>query len=192
MYKEIVPPHHLSLPAVPRSAPFICSLASGMFQVTYIISVVVNPFSGAWRDSIQTAPALVYQSLLVSIESKGRSLYVRVSRKSFFFTSLDIIGRDGDKNRISRRKWQERKFFHFRLLPKKNHFSHLIKSLTLLTRSSQAAMRFNFYTFALLTGTVTVVNAHFQLAFPPPRGPFDDDNEVNFCGKVTRLCPFES
>lgn len=42
-------------------------------------------------------------------------------------------------------------------------------------------MRFNFYTFALLTSTITVVNAHFQLAFPPPRGPFDDDNEVNFC-----------
>ncbi|KAF8480957.1 hypothetical protein DFH94DRAFT_737059 [Russula ochroleuca] len=42
-----------------------------------------------------------------------------------------------------------------------------------------AEMRFS--TFALLTGAITVVNAHFQLAFPPPRGPFDDDNEVNFC-----------
>jgi hypothetical protein len=42
-------------------------------------------------------------------------------------------------------------------------------------------MRFNFYTFALLTSTITAVNAHFQLAFPPPRGLFDDDNEVNFC-----------
>jgi hypothetical protein len=29
-----------------------------------------------------------------------------------------------------------------------------------------------------------MVNAHFQLAFPSPRGPFDDDNEVNFCGNV--------
>jgi hypothetical protein len=48
-------------------------------------------------------------------------------------------------------------------------------------------MRFNFYTFALLTSTITVVNAHFQLAFPPPPGPFDDDNEVNFFGKVTRF-----
>jgi hypothetical protein len=45
-------------------------------------------------------------------------------------------------------------------------------------------MRSNFYTFALLTSAITVVNAHFQLAFPPPRGPFDDTNEVNFCGKV--------
>jgi hypothetical protein len=44
-----------------------------------------------------------------------------------------------------------------------------------------------FSTFALLTGAITVVNAHFQLAFPPPRGPFDDDNEVNFCGNVTRF-----
>jgi len=26
-----------------------------------------------------------------------------------------------------------------------------------------------------------VVNAHFQLVFPTPRGPFNDDNEVNFC-----------
>jgi len=48
-------------------------------------------------------------------------------------------------------------------------------------------MQFNFYSFALLTSIITAVNAHFQLAFPPPRGPFDDDNEVNFCGKVTRF-----
>lgn len=51
-------------------------------------------------------------------------------------------------------------------------------------------MRFSFYTFALLSA-ITVANAHFQLAFPPPRGPFDDDNEVNFCGNVALLCPFE-
>jgi hypothetical protein len=38
-----------------------------------------------------------------------------------------------------------------------------------------------FTTFALLTGVITVVNAHFQVAYPPPRGPFDEDNEVNFC-----------
>ncbi|KAH9964448.1 hypothetical protein BC827DRAFT_1127694 [Russula dissimulans] len=38
-----------------------------------------------------------------------------------------------------------------------------------------------FATLALLSGAITVVNAHFQLAYPPPRGPFDDDNEVNFC-----------
>ncbi|KAF8499178.1 hypothetical protein F5888DRAFT_1611716 [Russula emetica] len=42
-------------------------------------------------------------------------------------------------------------------------------------------MRFNLYTFALLTSAITTVNAHFQLAFPPPRGPFVDTNEVNFC-----------
>ncbi|KAH9996564.1 hypothetical protein BJV77DRAFT_1143456 [Russula vinacea] len=37
-----------------------------------------------------------------------------------------------------------------------------------------------FSTFALLAGAITIVDAHFQLAFPPPRGPFDDDNEVTF------------
>jgi hypothetical protein len=42
-------------------------------------------------------------------------------------------------------------------------------------------------TFALLAGAVTMVNAHFQLAFPPPRGLFDEDNEVNFCGIVVGL-----
>jgi len=47
-------------------------------------------------------------------------------------------------------------------------------------------MRFSFYTFALLSA-ITAVNAHFQLAFPPPRGPFDDDNEVNFCGNVAHF-----
>lgn len=48
-------------------------------------------------------------------------------------------------------------------------------------------MRSNFYIFALLTGAITAVNAHFELAFPVPRGPFDDDNEVNFCGNVARF-----
>jgi len=48
-------------------------------------------------------------------------------------------------------------------------------------------MRFNLYTFALLTSVVTAVKAHFQLAYPPPRGPFDDDNEVKFCGKVVHF-----
>src|SRR6266550_727742 len=74
-------------------------------------------------------------------------------------------------------------FFHTKIfslssLTKKNQISHPIKSLTLLTRNSQTAMRFNFYTFALLTSTITGVNAHFQLAYPPPRGLFSDDNEV--------------
>ncbi len=41
-------------------------------------------------------------------------------------------------------------------------------------------MRFMVVFFlALLTA---VVNAHFQLQFPSPRGPFNAPNEVNFCG----------
>jgi hypothetical protein len=44
-----------------------------------------------------------------------------------------------------------------------------------------------FSTVALLASAITTVNAHFQLAYPPPRGPFDDDNEVNFCGNVARF-----
>jgi hypothetical protein len=60
---------------------------------------------------------------------------------------------------------------------------HPIKSLTLLSRNSKTEMRFS--TFALLVSTVTAVNAHFELAFPGPRGVFDDDNEVNFCGNVS-------
>ncbi|KAI9512653.1 hypothetical protein F5148DRAFT_973242 [Russula earlei] len=38
-----------------------------------------------------------------------------------------------------------------------------------------------FSMFVLLSGVITLVNAHFELAYPPPRGPFDDNNEVNFC-----------
>ncbi|KAI0252598.1 hypothetical protein BJV78DRAFT_323565 [Lactifluus subvellereus] len=38
-----------------------------------------------------------------------------------------------------------------------------------------------FSTFTLLISAATAVNAHFQLAFPPPRGVFDDANEVKFC-----------
>jgi hypothetical protein len=44
-----------------------------------------------------------------------------------------------------------------------------------------------FSTFALLTSAITAVNAHFHLYYPPPRGPFDADNEVNFCGNVARF-----
>ena len=44
-----------------------------------------------------------------------------------------------------------------------------------------------FSTFALLTSVITMVNAHVQLAYPPPRGPFDAKNEVNFCGNVVRF-----
>ncbi|KAH9049458.1 hypothetical protein EDB84DRAFT_1036465 [Lactarius hengduanensis] len=38
-----------------------------------------------------------------------------------------------------------------------------------------------FSTFALLTSVTTVVNAHFQVSYPLPRGPFVEDDEVNFC-----------
>lgn len=44
-----------------------------------------------------------------------------------------------------------------------------------------------FSTFALLTSVITAVNAHIQLAYPPPRGPFNAQNEVNFCGNVARF-----
>ena len=49
-----------------------------------------------------------------------------------------------------------------------------------------------FFSLALLACTIVTVNAHFQLAYPPPRGPFDEDNEVNFCGNVRLVSrPFE-
>lgn len=35
---------------------------------------------------------------------------------------------------------------------------------------------------AVFAGVAAVANAHFQLAYPPPRGVFDEENEVNFCG----------
>ncbi|KAI9460258.1 hypothetical protein BJY52DRAFT_290646 [Lactarius psammicola] len=43
-----------------------------------------------------------------------------------------------------------------------------------------------FATFTLLTSVITIANAHFQLSYPPPRGPFDEDNEVNFCDNYVR------
>jgi len=36
-------------------------------------------------------------------------------------------------------------------------------------------------TFVLLAGAITVANAHFQVAYPPPRGVFVEDNEPTFC-----------
>ncbi|KAI0690690.1 hypothetical protein BC835DRAFT_1417630 [Cytidiella melzeri] len=32
-----------------------------------------------------------------------------------------------------------------------------------------------------LSGLVAVASAHFQLSFPPPRGPFNQNNEPTFC-----------
>ncbi|KAJ3571347.1 hypothetical protein NP233_g3816 [Leucocoprinus birnbaumii] len=40
--------------------------------------------------------------------------------------------------------------------------------------------------FVLLISTV-VVNAHFQISFPPPRGRFVEDNEPNFCDGYTNV-----
>lgn len=37
------------------------------------------------------------------------------------------------------------------------------------------------YLALLVLALATVVNAHFQLQFPPPRGPFVEDNEPKFC-----------
>ena len=42
----------------------------------------------------------------------------------------------------------------------------------------------HFIAFVLLTGAITTVNAHFRLAYPPPRGLFNASNEVYFCGNV--------
>ncbi|KAI0307586.1 hypothetical protein B0F90DRAFT_30335 [Multifurca ochricompacta] len=39
----------------------------------------------------------------------------------------------------------------------------------------------HFTTLTLLSSLIATVNAHFQLSYPPPRGPFVDDSEVNFC-----------
>ncbi|KAI0803055.1 hypothetical protein BC629DRAFT_1438146 [Irpex lacteus] len=35
--------------------------------------------------------------------------------------------------------------------------------------------------FVLLSGLVAAASAHFQLQFPPPRGPFVEKNEPTFC-----------
>jgi hypothetical protein len=42
----------------------------------------------------------------------------------------------------------------------------------------------HFVAFALLTGAITIVNAHFMLEYPPPWGPVDAANELYFCGNV--------
>ncbi|CAL1696523.1 unnamed protein product [Somion occarium] len=38
-----------------------------------------------------------------------------------------------------------------------------------------------FTSLVFLCGIVTLVSAHFQLQFPPPRGPFVEDDEPTFC-----------
>jgi hypothetical protein len=36
----------------------------------------------------------------------------------------------------------------------------------------------------LVAISATLVNAHFQLQYPQPRGPFNEDDEPNFCGQL--------
>ncbi|KAF9073747.1 hypothetical protein BDP27DRAFT_1215337 [Rhodocollybia butyracea] len=45
------------------------------------------------------------------------------------------------------------------------------------------------FTALFLSGLFAVVNAHFQLQFPPPRGVFNMANEVNFCDSYTTPAP---
>jgi hypothetical protein len=35
---------------------------------------------------------------------------------------------------------------------------------------------------AFFLGFVTLVSAHFQLQYPPPRSKFDEEKEPSFCG----------
>ena len=43
-------------------------------------------------------------------------------------------------------------------------------------------------TFATVFAAATAVaNAHFHLEYPTPRGVFNEDNEVNFCGTFAYL-----
>lgn len=41
---------------------------------------------------------------------------------------------------------------------------------------------------ATLAAVAAVANAHFHLEYPSPRGAFNEDNEVNFCGTRSALC----
>ena len=43
-------------------------------------------------------------------------------------------------------------------------------------------MKLTWSTLATVFTAASVVNAHFQVAFPTVRGPFVEDNEPNFCG----------
>jgi len=40
---------------------------------------------------------------------------------------------------------------------------------------------------SVLAGLVAIANAHFQLQFPAPRGPFVEDNEPRFCDGYTNV-----
>lgn len=41
-----------------------------------------------------------------------------------------------------------------------------------------------FTTFLIMFAVSVTVRAHFQLSFPQPRGAFDEDNEIHFCGQL--------
>ena len=42
-------------------------------------------------------------------------------------------------------------------------------------------------TLVALTAFAVVVQAHFQINYPVPRDPFDEDLMTEFCGTVQRL-----
>jgi len=46
-------------------------------------------------------------------------------------------------------------------------------------------MKLTWSALAIAFAAASAVNAHFQVLYPPVRGPFDDDNEVQFCDSYT-------
>ena len=44
-------------------------------------------------------------------------------------------------------------------------------------------MKLSWSAIATAFAAVSVVNAHFNISFPTVRGPFDEDNEPQFCGQ---------
>lgn len=46
-------------------------------------------------------------------------------------------------------------------------------------------MKLTWSAVAAAFAAVSVVNAHFEISFPQVRGPFDDDNEPQFCGQCS-------
>jgi len=43
-------------------------------------------------------------------------------------------------------------------------------------------MKLTWSALAIVFAAVSIVNAHFVVNFPAVRGPFDEDNEPQFCG----------
>lgn len=44
-------------------------------------------------------------------------------------------------------------------------------------------MKLTLSALAAAFAVVSVVNAHYVIDFPATRGPFDEDNEPQFCGQ---------